>query len=309
MKKLLAGLLAVIIALVVATTGFLYLAPEKFAATSFDLTRKICGLERKELTLPGGEKYVYLEGGKGEPLLLLHGFGANKDNFTFVARNLTKTCHVIVPDHIGFGESSHPAEADYSSAAQAERLHRFINALGLSTIHIGGSSMGGLIAMRYAVLYPGEVKSMWLLAPGGIWSAPESDLRRVIRETGENPLIAKNEDEFARTYDFAMSRPPFIPRPVLDVMAQERIRNVALEKRIFEQIKADSVEEAVRGLTTPALIVWGEEDRAISAATAPILVSLLPNSQAVVMKGIGHLPMIEAPGAAARDYLEFRAGL
>jgi pimeloyl-ACP methyl ester carboxylesterase len=169
--------------------------------------------------------------------------------------------------------------------------------------------MGGMIAMRYAALYPAEVKSMWLLAPGGIWSAPESELRRVIRETGVNPLIASNEDEFARTYDFVMSKPPFIPRPVLDVMAQERIRNIELEKRIFNEIKADSLEEAVRGLATPALIVWGEEDRAINAATAPVLNSLLPNSKAIVMKGIGHLPMIEAPGAAARDYLKFRAGL
>jgi pimeloyl-ACP methyl ester carboxylesterase len=308
MKKLL-WVLTVIIVLILVPIGFMYLAPEKFAAISFDMTRKICGLERKEITLPGGETYVYLEGGKGEPLLLLHGFGANKDNFTFVARNLVPTCHVIVPDHIGFGESSRPAGADYSSAAQAKRLHQLMQSLGLSKIHIGGSSMGGLIAMRYAVLYPGEVESMWLLAPGGIWSAPESELRRIIRETGENPLIAKNEDQFARTFDFVMSRPPFIPRPVLDVMAQERIRNVELEKRIFNEIKADSVEEAVRGLTIPALIVWGEEDRAINAATAPVLVSLLPNSRAIVMKGIGHLPMIEAPGATAREYLKFRAGL
>jgi len=58
-----------------------------------------------------------------EPLLLLHGLGDNKDNITRIARFLTPRYRVIIPDHIGFGESSHPMEADYTPPAQAERLH------------------------------------------------------------------------------------------------------------------------------------------------------------------------------------------
>ena len=53
---------------------------------------------------------------------LLHGFGADKDHFARVAHWLTPHYRVIVPDLIGFGESSHPFDADYSPAAQAERL-------------------------------------------------------------------------------------------------------------------------------------------------------------------------------------------
>lgn len=308
MKKLL-WIPAVLIILLIAAIGFLYLAPEKVADISFAVTRGHAGLERKTLTLPNGEQYVYLEGGTGEPLLLLHGFGANKDNFTFVAGHLTDSCHVIAPDHIGFGESSRPAGASYSPISQTKRLRQFVKSLGLKKIHIGGSSMGGHIAMTYAALYPGEVSSMWLLAPGGIWSAPPSELHRLLKEEGVNPLIAKTEDEFARVFDFVMTKPPFIPRPILNVMARERMENIELEKRIFTEIKADSAEERIKGLKTPALIVWGEEDRAINAATAHILHTLLPNSEVIIMKGIGHLPMIEAPRAAARDYLNFRAGL
>ena len=307
MKKLL-WLVGIIFVLAGAGIGLLYLAPEKVAAISFDITRGIAGLEKKTLTLPGGETYVYLEGGRGEPTLLLHGFGANKDNFTLVARYLKNSCHIIAPDHIGFGESSHPEDVSYSALAQAKRLHQFVQKLGLSEIHIGGSSMGGHIAMTYAALYPEEVKSMWLLDPGGVWSAPESDLHKKLKE-GVNPLIAKNADEFARIYHFTMSKPPPIPRPILDVMARERIDNIELEKKIFQEIKADSVEKRIAGLKIPALIVWGDEDRAISVETAPILHKLLPDSQVIIMKGIGHLPMVEAPGATARDYLKFRAGL
>jgi pimeloyl-ACP methyl ester carboxylesterase len=104
-----------------------------------------------------------------------------------------------------------------------------------------------------------------------------------------------------------MSDPPYIPRPMLDVLARARIKNFALEERIFKQIAADSVDERVKGLATPALIVWGEKDRAISVATAGILHGLMPRSQVIVMPGVGHLPMVERPRQSAEDYLRFRA--
>jgi pimeloyl-ACP methyl ester carboxylesterase len=60
-------------------------------------------------------------------------------------------------------------------------------------------------------------------------------------------------------------------------------------------------------LPTPALIVWGEEDRAIKVVTAGILHDLLPRSQVIIMPGVGHLPMVERPRQSAEDYLRFRA--
>jgi pimeloyl-ACP methyl ester carboxylesterase len=226
-----------------------------------------------------------------------------------VARFSTPHYRLIVPDHIGFGESGHPPEADYRTAAQAQRLHALAQALGIKNPHLGGSSMGGHIAMMYAALYPDEVKSLWLLDPGGIWSAPRSELRKLIAETDDNPLLARDEEAFARTFDFVMSDPPFIPRPILNVMAQERIRNYDLEKRIFKTLSADSAEPHVTGLKTPALIVWGDQDRAIHVATAEMLHGMLPNSRVIIMPGIGHLPMLERPRGSAEDYLKFRARL
>ena len=138
--------------------------------------------------------------------------------------------------------------------------------------------------MSYAALHPTEVASLWLLDPGGVWSAPVSELRKVIAETGQNPLMARNEEEFAQIFAFVMSDPPFIPRPMLNVIAQERINNFGLEKRIFEQIAADSLEARVTGLRTPTLIVWGDQDRAIHVATAEIL-HLMPASQVIILPG------------------------
>jgi len=304
--KILAGALAI---LVIAAVGFLYLAPEKATRLVVNLERDHAGLERKEITTPDGLHWVYLEGGKGTPLLLVHGFGANKDNFTRAAKYLVPHYHVIIPDLIGFGESDHPQQADYSPNAQAERLRVFAKALGIDNVHIGGNSMGGEIALCYAALHPKEVKSLWLLDPGGIWSAPASEVRKTIEQTGHNPLLVKTPDEFASLIHLAMSKPPFIPRPILNVMAQEPIRNYALSRRVFNQIVGDSIEKRVKGLAMPTLIVWGKEDRVINVATADILHKLMPNSKVLLMDGVGHAPMLEVSERSAEDYLQFRKSL
>ncbi|HYD96280.1 MAG TPA: alpha/beta hydrolase [Noviherbaspirillum sp.] len=280
---------------------------KQVAALAIGAERRMADLVRKEIELPGGLRYAFLEGGQGEPLMLLHGFGGNKDNFTRTARYLTPHYRVIVPDHIGFGESARPRDADYTPLAQAERLHALAQALGIRTIHLGGNSMGGQIAMAYAARYPSEVASLWLLDPAGIWNAPKSELAHLILERGQNPLIARSEEEFAQTFAFVMQDPPFVPRPILNVLAQERIRNADLEERIFVKIATDSVEERIKGLAVPTLIVWGEQDRVIHVGTADVLHKLLPRSQVIVMPGVGHLPMIERPRQSAEDYLRFRA--
>jgi pimeloyl-ACP methyl ester carboxylesterase len=84
---------------------------------------------------------------------------------------------------------------------------------------------------------------------------------------------------------------------------------VALQRRIFETMREDGIESRIAGLATPTLIVWGADDRVFHAATAGILRGLLPNSQVVVMPGVGHVPMMERPRQCAEDYLRFRASL
>ena len=302
-------ILVVLAVIVVAMIGFLYLAPESAAHLLQNMQRAQADLDRKDIQLANGLDYVYLEGGEGEPLMLLHGFGADKDIFTPVASYLTTHYRVIIPDLIGFGESAHPMDADYSPPEQARRLRAFADALGLTNLHLGGSSMGGHIAMTYAALYPEEVKSLWLLDPGGVWSAPKTAAIEAIDSTGENPLLIRKEEDMENLFKLAASDPPFIPGPIINVMARKRIQNYALEQRIFQEIKADTVEQRVTGLTTPTLIVWGSEDKIISVEAAKILSNLMPNSQVIIMQNIGHAPMFENPEQAAQDYLGFRASL
>ena len=274
--------------------------------SAYAMERSRAGLVRKEIALPDGTHIVYLEGGSGAPLVLVHGFGADKDNFTRVARYLTPHYRVIVPDLVGFGESSHRTDVDYHYAAQAQRLHDFTQALGLSRFDLGGNSMGGGIAMSLAAQHPQEVASLWLLDCAGIAAAPPSELARIVTTSDTNPLIITKESDFPPFLKFVMSDPPYIPGSVMNVMARERMANQPLERQVFLQIATDSVDAAVKGLATPTLIVWGDEDRALSVGTVPVLKTLLPNAQAVVMPHVGHAPMIERPQQSAEDYLRFR---
>ncbi|HEY8023285.1 MAG TPA: alpha/beta hydrolase [Burkholderiaceae bacterium] len=305
-RSLKIGVIVIALA-IVSLLAFVHLAPVQATNMALAAERNHSGLERKEITTPDGLHYAYLEGGQGAPLILIHGFGANKDNFTRVARWLTPHYRVIIPDLIGFGESSHPEDADYSAKAQAVRLRGFAHALGIEKVDIGGNSMGGQIAMFWAVQFPAEVNSMWLIDAAGIWSAPKSELARLVVEQGRNPLVSKNEAEFDETYAFVMTDPPFIPHPMLNVLAQEPIKNYDLAQKIFKRIALESVESEITGSTIPALITWGDEDRAITVATADILHKLLPRSEVAIIHHAGHLPMVEQPRRCAEDYLRFRA--
>ena len=301
--------LGIVLLLLVAAIALLYGSPETIVQFTREQFRDAAHLSRKEVTLPNGLHYVYLEGSAGEPLLLLHGFGSNKDSFLRTAKYLTGKYQLIVPDHIGFAESAHPADADYSPTAQARRLHDFATALGLRQIHLGGSSMGGQIALTYAALYPSEVKSLWLTDPAGVWSAPKSDMLKITEDTGRNPMLVQSTEDFVKLIAFVMYKPSFIPSPMASVMARERIDNFKLESEIFPQILADSVEQRVAGLKTPTLIVWGENDRVLHIGSADILHKLLPQSRLITMPETGHSPIMERPEQSAQDYLKFRESL
>lgn len=287
-------------------------APKQLGDALISAKRSIGGLETRSITLENGLRYVYTENSndQAETLVLLHGFGADKDNFTEVAPYLKNHFHLVIPDHIGFGESSNPADIHYGPQEQALRLRELlVSEMGLSQFHMGGNSMGGLIALAYAEMFPDDITSLWLLNPAGLWSSEKSEMTKIIEQTGKNPLTATTKEEFRAVFDFTMSQPPFVPGFVLDEKAKVRIDNYELEQKIFKEFKAFDLESAIQGLTTPSLVVWGEEDRVLHPSGADILKKLMPQTQVISMPGIGHLPMLEAPKTVAKDFRDFASSL
>lgn len=307
MKKFLIGLVVAVAALV----AFDYLMPEASARAGLAMERMRCGLEAKTMKV-GDWEIAYLEGGlesdEAETLVLVHGFGADKDNFTRTSAYLKDRFHIVIPDLPGFGDSTRLTDASYAIPAQVERLHTILQAMGHEKFWMGGSSMGGAITATYAATYPDEVSGVWLLAPGGVAGAQPSELFVEYQKTGKSLLIAEKPEDFETIMYIAMEKNPWVPYSVKHVLAHRAAKDYPLHKRIFDELADEAnfgINKAAGTVQSPALIVWGTEDRALHVSGAGILDKLMPNSQAIVMEGIGHLPMMEAPKQAAQDFLAF----
>jgi abhydrolase domain-containing protein 6 len=281
-----------------------------FPGLTFRLARRAelraAGLERRSIDV-GRDHIAYLAGGAGEALLLIHGFSADSGNWVRVARYLTPHFYVVAPDLPGFGESTRDETANYSVPAQVERVHAFAEALGLGTFNVGGNSMGGTITGVLAARHPAEVRSLWLLDPGSVASAKQSELEARLAR-GENPFLVEDADGFERLLDFVFVKRPYIPRPIEGYLAAQAVEHRSFNEKVGRDLVAKPIalEKEVKGLEVPTLIVWGDRDRLVDVSGAEILHAALPNSQVVVMTNTGHIPMVERPEAAAKDYLRFR---
>lgn len=304
LASLLAGLVAVVLALEV-------LAPQRMARLWLALERRRARLTLKRQRLAGGIEMPYLESGRGEALVLVHGFGGDKDNFTRVAGLLARRYRVIVPDLPGFGDATRDPHARHTVADQVERLHAFAAALGLDTLHLGGNSMGGFIAAEFAARDPRRVASLWLLDAAGTAAAQDTPMLRHYLASGEFPLLLKSTDGIGTLLKAIASRPPLLPPSVKTMLARRAVADHALHARILDEVAHGSptLEERLPQIAAPTLIVWGAEDQVLSPQGAAVLHERLPHSRVVRMPGIGHVPMMEDPQATAADYLRFRDSL
>lgn len=125
-----------------------------------------------------GVKIHYVTGGKGEPLLLVHGFGQNWYMWNRLLPELSKHFTVIAPDLRGVGESDKPADG-YDKKTMAVDLHELMKKLGYTNINLAGHDIGLMVAYAYAAQFPQEVKKIALmdaLLPGiePVWSQVKS---------------------------------------------------------------------------------------------------------------------------------------
>src|SRR4030042_4838426 len=132
-------IILLVICLVIIIPIILYVAAPKL------IVKRLIGFQRKAAKLTvksaavGDHTIVYSEGGSGETILMIHGFGGNKDNWLRFATSLTPQYHVIIPDLPGYGENTRLEDARYNIMAQVERLNTFCKGLGISQFHMVGN--------------------------------------------------------------------------------------------------------------------------------------------------------------------------
>lgn len=303
--------IAIILTLLLAAlVAVMAIFPEATTRTAFSLERLRSGLEHKTVVIDG-DTWHYLEGGPAEApvLLLLHGFGGDKDNWTRFSATLTDDYRIVAPDLPGFGDSARQPERDYGLAAQRDWLAGFAAALELGTFHLGGNSMGGHIAALYAHRYPQQVESIALLNNAGIESAHPSEVLLAVNR-GENPLLVHSPEDFERLLGLLAFKQPFLPWPARGVLAKTAFENSAFNRRIFDRYKEDrsiGLEPILPDIRQPVLIIWGEFDRVLDVSSVDVMRPLLPQAKVVIMKDTGHIPMVERPANTAahvRAFLE-----
>ncbi|WP_444930784.1 alpha/beta fold hydrolase [Microbulbifer sp. SSSA002] len=277
--------------------------------------RSIAGLELKQLEV--GDLHIeYLHGGSGTPLVLLHGFGADKDNWNRVAGHLSKNFEIIAIDLPGFGNSTSNIELDYDVFSQVARVDKILKALKIEKVDLVGSSMGGYIAGNYAAQFPEKVDNLWLISPFGVAGTERSEMFSSIIN-GQHPVVLpRTESEFLQLFDFLFVEPPFVPKPIIQHLASKAEARVALNTKIFGQIhrmkngvpQPDSpLEQTLSAYKGSVLVTWGNKDRVLHVSGANTLKQAISHAEVDLMNNIGHLPMIESPKKTAEAFLSFSA--
>jgi pimeloyl-ACP methyl ester carboxylesterase len=269
------------------------------------LERFTSGLKRRVIQI-GDHRIVYSEGGQGEPVLLLHGFGASADSWNRFGKPLTKRYHVIAPDLPGWGASTRVETASYGYPAQVERVHQLLAQLKIGRAHLIGHSMGGFIASAYAARYPEEVITLGLIAPHGMVEPEPSELARDVAK-GDNWLVAGSRQEFDRLLNNVFAKRPYTPKSVVRYLANHTIRNSAKSAKIFAEMQTNDppLAERLSYINAPALIVWGDLDRVLHVSCADLFRKGIKNSEVMVIPASGHMPQVENAGACSRVWLAF----
>lgn len=299
------SLTAVAIALSLSLTAGC--SKESVVESALQLEQKVSRLERKTIKL-GDHDIVYLEGGKGPTILMLHGITADSGNWTRFARHFTDKYHVVIPDLPGFGDSSRIQSASYSIPAQSERVHQLMQALGVQQFHLVGNSMGGYIGAYYAAHYPQQVQTLGLFDAAGVDSPNKTTFMKELL-AGNNLMLPKNREDFGRVLKLVMEDPPYIPGMARDVLADKALTHREFNRKVFAELQQQQLDLApyLPKIKAPTLLLWGDQDRVIDISSIEVFQRNLTSAKTSVsiLPNIGHLPMLEQPGETAKRYSAF----
>lgn len=275
--------------------------------------RAWAGLQSKTIKVNNIDWHYSIGGQAGKPtVMLIHGLSGSRDNWNRVARYLTPHYQVIIPDLPLHGDSKAPADFDPQIATYQEELRKFAGALGVEkNIHVAGHSLGGGIALLYASIYFTEVQSVMIMNSAGVYKNTTSPFLKDPQKLHE--IVVKKAGDLDRVLKTAMFAPPFIPSALKREQEQLMIslapQTTRVVNKLIEQVgyyTPDSFALPVRSIEAPTQIIWGDQDQVIDVGVVPELVEHLKNEEPpVILKGIGHSPLLEAEQLVIQSYLPF----
>ncbi|WP_429912854.1 alpha/beta fold hydrolase [Glycocaulis sp.] len=240
-------------------------------------------------------------------IVLMHGFSHSLEGFEGWAEALSDSYRVIRLDLPGHGVTGpHPGGA-YSNEDTAAQVAELLDALALERFVIGGNSLGGLVAWRYAAAHPERVAGLVLVSPGGY------SINNVGDEPVEVPLPVQMYLRLAPDAGVRMATETLYGDPsrlsdarvaeIAQMMRQPGIGEALIAR--LQQFTLPDPQPVLATIAAPALILWGAEDRMIPAEHGERFADAMPDARLITYEGAGHVAMEEIPAETAADVRAF----
>jgi pimeloyl-ACP methyl ester carboxylesterase len=261
------------------------------------------------LTIDGRTVHVE-QRGKGEPLLLLHGFGESTYSWRQVVPGLSAHYRTIAIDLNGFGYTERPKErAAYSRDGQLRLILGVLDALKIESTHVAGHSYGGSLTLALAALHPERVRSLILIDSAAVTYPDE-----------KKSALAKSRTLSRLGLGIAL-RPSAILRSLRKSYFDDSLATLETAGAYVSRLAIEGVLDAYAGLSLPtpsarppidlakirrpSLWIWGADDRTVKIEAGRAAAAKMPGSTFAAIKRCGHSPMEERPDEVVRVILPF----
>jgi pimeloyl-ACP methyl ester carboxylesterase len=209
--------------------------------------------------------------------------------------------HVVAVDLIGFGYSDKPSWFEYTIAAQARMISRFMDRLGIGRASVVGSSYGGAVGVTLALDYAERVEKLVLVDAVINDEATNHPIMKLAKIPGLGELLTPFLIDSKLFMKFRMQgtlapanhhliTPERIESVIRPLSAKDGHNAVLKAGRNWD---ANRIEEDAHLVNQPTLIIWGEEDTVIPIHNGESLYNSILNSRFVVLKNCGHVPQEE----------------
>jgi pimeloyl-ACP methyl ester carboxylesterase len=280
----------------------------------------LAGIPPGEWVLLDGLRVRFTHHGTGPALVLVHGLLGYSFSWRQVIPGFAAQFAVFAPDLPGAGFSDSGSTLDCRLAAAANRLLGFLDAVGVTSCDLVGSSYGGSTALMLAALAPSRVRRLVLVSPANPWSR----IGRIRLALLRNRAVAAAFPSLARPmwplHDYFFRRMWGDPRRITPEMYRgysaplgrhgtfrHAVKIVRTWKQDMQQLQAILPQLS----HVPTLLVWGSKDRTVDPASAEPLRRNFHSARIAIIDGAGHLPYEECPeefGRIVLDFLQSQSG-
>ena len=249
-----------------------------------------------------GRNVQLMEGGEGEPFIYLHSaYGENL--WLPFHQKLSVSFHTIAPAHPVFAGSEGFEEID----SMEDMIFHYVDLfdhLGFQKVNLGGVSLGAWIAAEFATRYPDRVKKLVLGCPPGIWLAdhPMTDMFALMRRPEKLRRVLFHDA------DSALAQMLVPVEPDEDQLT-EAYKAMTATARLAWNPPGHNPKLAgrLKRIKSPALVIWGDDDKLIPTAYAQEWARHLTNARVELIRNCGHMIMFEGENEFVRAINEFLA--